>query len=292
MDLQLMKTFLTVLEVGNYSNAAIHLDYAQSTITSHIQKLESAYGGLKLLERKGNLMIPTASGEILGEYAAQFMELYEKSKNEIMNPKQQTIRIGTVDSLSNIYLPIIIQKIKSMHPDISIQLFNSNPNSLYSMLKSNSLDMMFTIDTKHKFNGFSHKQIKKEDLVLVTCSDHPLAKRTSVCFDDIKNEEFILTEGGCNYRKFLLDEFKKNNCNPKIAMELGSIESIKQAILDKWGIGFLPCFLVKHSDSLIPLEFKSRHKNFYSQVVYTQNEKCNPAFIKEIIEFVSLSINL
>jgi len=72
-------------------------------------------------------------------------------------------------------------------------------------------------------------------------------------------------------------------------MELGSIESIKQAILDKWGIGFLPYFLVKHSDSLIPLEFKSSHKNFYSQVVYAQSERCNPAFIKEIIEFVSLS---
>jgi DNA-binding transcriptional LysR family regulator len=285
MDLQLMKTFLTVLEVGNYSNAALHLDYSQSTITSHIQKLESSYSGIKLLERKGNLMIPTASGEILREYATQLIELYEKSRDEIMGSKLQTLRIGTITSLSNTYLPLIIQEIKNIHPDISIQLFNGTQKFLYSMMKSNTLDMMFIIDTQHEFNGFNHEQIKKENLVIVISKDHTLAKRASVCFDDIKGENFILTEDGCNYRKFLLDEFKKNTHKPKIAMELGSIESIKQAILDKWGIGFLPRFLIKPSDTLIALEFEGNHTNFYSQVVYAKNEICTPAFIKKISGF-------
>lgn len=287
MDLQLMKTFLTVLEVGNYSNAAIHLDYSQSTITSQIQKLENAYGGIKLLERKGNLMIPTASGDILREYATQLIELYEKSKDEIIGAKSKALRIGTINSLSNTYLPLVIQEIKNIHPDINIRLFNGTQKLLYPMLSSGSLDMMFILDTIHEFNGFNHEQIKKEILVIATSKDHPLARKSSVCFDDIKNENFILTEDGCNYRKLLLEAFKKNACNPKIAMELDSIESIKQAILDKWGIGFLPSFLIKPSDPLIPLEFKGIHTDFYSQVVYTQNEKCTPSFIKKIIEFAN-----
>lgn len=284
MDLQWIKTFLTVLEVGNYSNAAVRLDYSQSTITSHIQKLENAYGGTKLLKRKGNLMIPTASGEKLTIYAKELIKLYEKSKNEIVDPKLQTLRIGTINSLSNIYLPPIIQKIKSIYPDINIQLFNGTQTLLYTMLKENALDMMFIIDTLHEFNGFKALQIRKEKLVIVANEDHPLANKTSLCFDDIKDEKLILSEYGCNYRNLLLDEFIRNNQNPKIAMELGSMEAVKQAIHDKWGIGFLPSFLIKPSDSLIQLEFKSSHKDFYSQVIYTENEKFSPSFIKKIID--------
>ncbi|GFZ30219.1 LysR family transcriptional regulator [Clostridium zeae] len=283
MDLQWIKTFLTVLEVGNYSNAAIRLDYSQSTITSHIQKLENAYGGIKLLERKGNLMIPTASGETLKKYANELMELYDKSKKEIMKTKLKAIRIGTINSLSNIYLPLIIQKIRSIYPDINIQLFNGTQTLLYTMLKENALDMMFIIDTLHEFKGFKSQQIRKEKLVIVANEDHPLTSKPSLCFDDIKDENFILSEYGCNYRNLLLDEFSKNNYEPKIAMELGSIEAVKQAILDKWGIGFLPSFLIKPSDSLIQLEFKSSHKDFYSQVIYTENEICSTSFIKKII---------
>ncbi|MBX4270051.1 LysR family transcriptional regulator [Clostridium estertheticum] len=286
MDLQLMKTFLTVLETGNYSNAAIHLYYAQSTITSHIQKLESAYAGIRLLERKGHLMITTVSGEVLKKYATQFIELYDKSKKEILNKDQKTLRIGTVDSLSTTYLPMVIRKIKIMDPDISIQLFNDKQETLYSMLKNNSLDMMSILDIEHQFNDFCYTKIRKENFVIAVYKDHTLANKAFICFDDIKNEKFILTEKGCNYRKFLLDKFATNNCTPKITMELGSIESIKKAILDKWGIGFLPCFLVNNSDSLIPLEFNNQKQTSIAKS-FTRNGKCDFAFIEKPIKFAS-----
>lgn len=46
MDLQLLKTFLTILEVENGSNTANQVGYAQSTITPHIQPLEKNMGVL------------------------------------------------------------------------------------------------------------------------------------------------------------------------------------------------------------------------------------------------------
>jgi len=267
MDLQLIKTFLTVLETGNYSNAAIELDYAQSTITNQIQTLENHFGGTKLLTRKGNLMVPTASGEIFKEYANQLMEIYLKSKDEIITSKQSIIRVGTIASLSETYMPIVIQTIKSIYSDMKIQLFNSNPKTLYSMLHSNNLDMIFVIDNKHRHTGFSTKQINEEQLVFVISANHRLAKKVSVGFDDIQKEKFILTENGCNFRKLLIAEFAKNNSFPQIAMELGSIDAIKKAILDNWGMGFLPSFLIKESDSLVSIAYKNVNTNLYSQVI-------------------------
>ena len=39
MDLDNIKTFVTVANLGNYTKAAEELNYAQSTITSQIQQL-------------------------------------------------------------------------------------------------------------------------------------------------------------------------------------------------------------------------------------------------------------
>lgn len=83
IDLRLLKTFLTVLETGTYSQAAVKLDYAQSTVTKHMQLLEGAYHGTKLLRRQGARMVPTAEGLALQRYAEQILQLYEASCRDI-----------------------------------------------------------------------------------------------------------------------------------------------------------------------------------------------------------------
>src|SRR3569832_1560288 len=44
MDLKELKTFQAILQEGNFSKAAAKLNYAQSTITNQIQRLEKELG--------------------------------------------------------------------------------------------------------------------------------------------------------------------------------------------------------------------------------------------------------
>ncbi|MFB7305326.1 LysR family transcriptional regulator [Heyndrickxia sporothermodurans] len=83
MEFLYLKTFVQVLKSGSYSRAAIDLDYAQSSVTNHIQKLEELYGGVRLFERKGKQMKATSSGELLYDYAVKILSLYQDSHSAI-----------------------------------------------------------------------------------------------------------------------------------------------------------------------------------------------------------------
>lgn len=50
MDLKTIKTFQTIVSSGSFNRAAEELNYAQSTVTMQMQRLESDLG-CQLLER-------------------------------------------------------------------------------------------------------------------------------------------------------------------------------------------------------------------------------------------------
>ena len=286
IDLQLLKTFLAVLETGNYSNAALKLDYAQSTVTKHMQLLEGAYQSTKLLQRQGNRMVPTEQGQILQRYAAQILQRYDNSQHEIIQSERRTIRIGTIHALSETYLPVVIQQIKASYPDINIQLTNGSPPFLHAQLRSGQLDAIFIIDTRRRYDGFAVREIRQEPLVVVTPQHHLLSGRACVSFEDIRDQQFILTQNGCSFRKFLLREFSSHGQTPRIVMELDSIQSIKQAIQQRYGIGFMPAIMVENDSTLSSTPFEGGHAPIRSMVVYAQNDLGTEGFMDRVAEAI------
>lgn len=286
IDLRLLKTFLTVLETGTYSQAAVKLDYAQSTVTKHMQLLEGAYHGTKLLRRQGARMVPTAEGLALQRYAEQILQLYEASCRDIAPPEKRVIRIGATNTLADTYLPLAISQLKAACPDVTIHLTNGNPQFLYGLLRSGQLDAMFVIDTQCRYRDFSVRQIRREPMVIAVPPLHPLSKKDTVSFDDIQDESFILTENGCSYRKLLLNEFSKHGLSPRIVMELDNAQATKQAILQKYGIGFLPALVVRRTDLLVPIPFRSEYAPAYSWIVYAPNGVCAQPLVDRIADSV------
>lgn len=286
LDLQLLKTYLAVLETGTYSGAALQLDYAPSTVTKHMQLLESNYQGAKLLQRQGNRMLPTEQGEVLRRYAVQLIQLYEASQCEVTGAENRTLRIGTTYALSESYLPIAIRQIVKLHPNVNIHLTNGNPRILHDMLKSGQVDAMFIIDSRCRYDGFSVQCLREETMVVAIPPNPVLAEKKATCFDDIKKERFILTADGCSIRRYLLDEFSHHVQVPCIGMELDSINAIKQAVMHQQGIGFMPAILGSDSKELVYIPYTDGHEKVHSMIVYEKNGLCTPKLMKQIADAV------
>ena len=287
LDLQLLKTFLTVLETGNYSNAALQLDYAQSTVTKHMQLLEGAYQGTKLLQRQGNRMVPTEQGLVLQRYAVRMLQLYEDSRSELILSQRRTIRIGTIHALSETYLPVVIRQIKAAYPQLNIHLTNGSPPFLHAQLRSGQLDAIFLVDTRRRYDGFTVREIRQEPLVVVTPRRHPLAGRESVSFEDIRDQQFILTQNGCSFRKFLLREFSGRGQTPRIVMELDSMQAIRQAVAQRYGVGFMPALLAAEDDDLCSIPFAGGHAPIRSMMIYAQNDLLTPPFMDRLADAIT-----
>jgi DNA-binding transcriptional LysR family regulator len=76
--------------------------------------------------------------------------------------------------------------------------------------------------------------------VVAAPPNHPLAKAKSINPKDIANERFLMREKGSGIRISVEERFAENGVNIEPYMELGSTESIKQAVMAGLGISVLP----------------------------------------------------
>ena len=80
MDLKYLNTFKTIVETGNFSNAAHKLNYTQSTLTFQIQQLEKELS-FKLFEKIGRNMIVTQAGKDILPYIDMINQSVDQIKN-------------------------------------------------------------------------------------------------------------------------------------------------------------------------------------------------------------------
>ena len=76
VTLSQLRTFVTVVETGTYSEAALELGTAQSTLSHAINELERTLGK-KLLERGRHGATPTAFGQAILEHAHDALNALE-----------------------------------------------------------------------------------------------------------------------------------------------------------------------------------------------------------------------
>ncbi|MEH7275824.1 LysR family transcriptional regulator [Neobacillus vireti] len=77
MEIRHFVTFNKVIEMGSFTQAAEHLGYSQSTVTSHIQALEE-YLGAPLFDRLGRKVKFTEIGKKLLPYTQEILDTYGK----------------------------------------------------------------------------------------------------------------------------------------------------------------------------------------------------------------------
>ena len=68
MEFRHLETFQAIIEAGSFLQAAEKLQYAQSTITLHIQQLEAELN-VKLFSRRGKKVQLTTAGRALSTHA-------------------------------------------------------------------------------------------------------------------------------------------------------------------------------------------------------------------------------
>ncbi|QKS70303.1 LysR family transcriptional regulator [Paenalkalicoccus suaedae] len=273
---------MRVVEVGSYTRAAMELDYAQSSVTNHIQKLEKLYGGNALLERKGRYMKPTSSGELLFDYAKQMLSLYQESHLALQEQEVKSISIGTIETLAIYYLPKILAIFKEQYPNILIRIVPDSEKNIIRMIKEKEIDFGLILDSPYKSSGIKSLPIQKEAMMIVVPQHHILAKKTSIKVEDLEHQPLILTEEGCTYRARLLDQLKKQTMTYNVSMELSSVETIKKAVQNDWGIGFLPEFVIEKHEKLKGIHYMDEDLDFFSQLVY-RTEKTNQNVFKSFI---------
>lgn len=145
MEFRQLKYFCVVAELESFTAAADRLNVTQPAIGMQIRKLEDAVG-LKLMLRHSRGVRLTPAGRIMLDQAQGILRKIEEAERELGKARNQDsarIRIGVTPSLSNVFVPRLMEICYDQHPDLSLVFKQGLPSELLSELNGGNFDFCF-----------------------------------------------------------------------------------------------------------------------------------------------------
>lgn len=293
MNFRYLATFCAVAQELSFFKAAEILNYAQSSVTAHIQCLEKEVG-VALFERKGRNVRLTGPGEKFLPYAYQMLSLMNEAKCAALGESESSgiISVGMLESLCIYRFPLVLKKFHDMHPNVEVQFKTSAYSDLHRALLED-LDLAIITDVQIHSDSLVAMPLLSEKIFMLAHPNHKLV-HSNLDPAALEKETFLLTEPTCRYRK-LFEQSLTNLGMLSISkrMEFVSIEAIKQCAINQLGIAILPEMSVMDElseGSLVALDMDFSEYLLYTQLVWHKQKWKSPAiqaFIDVTTEFFS-----
>jgi len=141
LDLNLLKTFVAVVESGSLSNAAPRVGRSQSAVSMQMQRLEEMVGN-QLLVRGPRTVTPNAIGEDFLIYARRLLKLSDEAWASVTRPKETgSVRLGVPDDYAAFLLPPVLSRFAEDHPLVTVELICEQSTALVKTLAEGRLDL-------------------------------------------------------------------------------------------------------------------------------------------------------
>lgn len=168
MDIDQIKTFLSVAANGSFLEAASRLYVTQSTVSLRIQRLES-YLGASLFVRNRSGATLTLQGKRFLRHAKSLLITLEQARHDIGLPSRfrASVSIGGRIALWETLLPQWVGEIRRQFPDVSIRSDIGFEDDLMRTLVEGSLDIGMMYTPQHN-PGLHIEHLFDDVLILVT----------------------------------------------------------------------------------------------------------------------------
>ena len=235
MNFNSFKTFITVCEKGNFTEAAKNLFVPQPTVSNRIRVLEEELGqDLFVKKNKGKRSVElTEAGRTFLPYAKEMLDSLQTIKSKMTfnhSLEHNQLKIATTIPLNH---PYVFKKIKSIFSSSShLKVLNIDDCHLLDEFTQNNIDIAIVTspmeDKQFKCFALGSEQLQ------VIASQHSL----------LSKENFIKLQGkSVLYLKPFFDQVRLilgGQFTDTRLLETNDLGTIKRLILDNEGIAIMP----------------------------------------------------
>jgi DNA-binding transcriptional LysR family regulator len=240
VTLRQLRVFSAVARHMSFGKAAEELHLTPPAISMQIKELEEQVG-LPLFDRGGRSVALTVTGEYLLVYVRKILATLKDAEDAVARLSGlQTGRltIGMV-STAKYFVPRLMARFRAEHPGIEVRLaIGGNREQLVALLQANEVDLAIMGRPPREL-ATRAEPFAVHPHVIVTPPDHPLVKAGHAPAAALADYEFLIREEGSGTRAAMEKFFADYRLAPRVAMEMTSNETIKQAVMAGMGISFL-----------------------------------------------------
>ncbi|WP_024515898.1 LysR substrate-binding domain-containing protein [Bradyrhizobium sp. Tv2a-2] len=141
LDLELLRSFVSVVEARGFTRAGERVHRTQSTVSQQIKRLEDDIGQ-PLLVRSGKDVTPTEAGEKLLSYARRLLSLAEEARDVVARPTQEgAVRLGIPEDFALYRLSKLLATFSRAHPTLRLDIRADQSLNLKRDLGRGELDL-------------------------------------------------------------------------------------------------------------------------------------------------------
>ena len=229
LDLELLSSFVSVVDAGGFTRAGERVHRTQSTVSQQIKRLEEDVGQ-PLLIRSGKDVTPTEAGERLLTYARRLLSLAEEAHDVLSRPGSEgAIRIGITEDFAAYRLTRLLATFARSHPTLRLDVRSGQSLFLYRDLERGDLDLALIKRAASEKGGIA---VWPERVHWVTSKSHPRDTTTG-------SVPLIGFGSGCLYRAHAIHALERAGRNWHMAYTSSSLAGIQAAVAAGLGLSIL-----------------------------------------------------
>ncbi len=286
-----LKTFIAVIDHGNYSAAAEYLHMSQPTVTLHIRALEDELENIRLFQRVGQQMRPTPAGDELIDIAREMLALAARAEENIKSLHGQVsgqIALGCGASVGERLLPALCARFRTHFPAIALSSTIAPNEQLIEWLGAQQLHVLI-LDEHVRRRGWESLLLGIERIVAIAPRNHALLTHNAVPATELRGLPLVLPRDGTPQRRTIEDALRRRNVGAAdlvVALETDSTEMMLAAVRAGLGIAFVPQLRLPRTRDLaiIDLAGIALQQEWYA---VRQRDRSAPRALQEFFAFVA-----
>lgn len=218
----LLRTFITVVELGGHSKAGAVLGRSQPAISLQIRRLEELVRS-QLLVQEGRAILPTSAGEALLSYAREMVRINDEAVRYFhRSDLNGVLRIGLPTDYAVASLQNTLTTFQQGHPDVDLEIHCDLSRELHQQLRSDNLDIivatMHAIRMPYLSRAWVEQPIWAASQTLKLAEDRPVPLGAHL--------------EGCDYRSRMVDALDATERRWRMVYTGPGISGLQNAVLN------------------------------------------------------------
>ena len=231
LDIDLLRAFVMIADMGSFTRAAERLNRTQSTISLHVKRLESALGQT-LLRRNAHGVQLTGEGGLLLTHAREILRINDEVVARIREPEVAgVVRLGTPEDFATTHLPGVLAQFAHTYPRVRLEVTCDLTLNLLDRFRAGQFDVVLL---KREPQGPAQgMRVWREPLVWAAADG-------SVVPPPADEVPLVVSPHPCVYRKRALKALEGEGRRPRVVYTSTSLAGTQAAVRAGLGMTVLP----------------------------------------------------
>jgi DNA-binding transcriptional LysR family regulator len=248
VNLEQLRSFVEVAQLGNFTRAAERLHLAQPSLSRQIAALEQDLGAELFRRARGGSTL-TVAGESLLPLARRMLadaESVRRELAELAGLERGRVRLGATPTLCISLVAEVLRTFHGRYPGIELHLSEQGSRALLDELAAGELDLaLITTSDTAAADRFVVTPLLVEELVVISsAAAEPVSTSASVTLDDVAAMPLLFFGESYDLRATTDAAFAEAGLVPNVVLEGVEMDALLRFVERGLGVAIVPAMVL------------------------------------------------